>query len=106
MEHMEIAVMESHLIRAVSCLESDQAGSKLSEVLAELRCCEQALVAKRFVRSNRADGSSVRVRVPAVDAALIHVSRALSLVGADRMQLDLALESIEHARTEVAHISS
>ena len=95
--------MESHLTRVASFFESQAEGTKLQDVMDELRSCERELVARRFARATAADGRPIRVRVPAVDAALIHVCRAMSLMG-DSSRLSQVRESIEHAREEVAHI--
>jgi hypothetical protein len=101
---MDKDVVDSHLTRAVACLDSGSLETKLREVVEELRFCESALVANRFVRSKGANGVVIRVRVAAVDAALIHVSRALSLMGSSAPNLKEARDCIESARMEVAHI--
>jgi hypothetical protein len=98
---METESLDSHLSKAVSCLDS----ANFQEVVADLRYCEQALVAKRFARATGPGGAAVRVRVPAVDAALIHVTRALTLIGPDQVRLEEVKQSIESARSEVAHLS-
>lgn len=97
--------MESHLTKAVSYLESGDEMAGVQKAVQELRSCETELVARRFARARAADGRVMRVRVPAVDAALIYVSRALSLVGEDE-QLQLMRENVEHAREEVSHINA
>jgi hypothetical protein len=102
---METEVMEYRLTKVVSFFNSPTDGAGLQEVVNELRSCERELVSRRFARSTASDGRSIRVRVPAVDAALIHVSRALSLIG-DDSHLEQAKESVEQAREEVAHISA
>jgi hypothetical protein len=101
---MEIEVMESHLTRVASFFESQAEGTSVQEAINELRSCESELVARRFARAIAADGRAIRVRVPAVDAALIHVCRAMSLMGDSH--LAQARESVEHAREEVAHIAA
>jgi hypothetical protein len=98
---METESLDSHLSKAVSCLDS----ANYQELVADLRFCEQALVAKRFARATGPGGAAVRVRVPAADAALIHVTRALTLIGPDQVRLEELKQSIESARTEVAHLS-
>lgn len=96
--------MESHLTKVASFFESQAVGTDVQEAMNELRSCERELVARRFARSTTSDGRAIRVRVPAVDAALIHVCRAMSLMGEDH--LAQARESVEHAREEVAHIAA
>lgn len=98
---METESLESHLSKAASCLES----ANFTEMIADLRYCERALVAKRFARATGPGGAAVRVRVPAADAALIHVTRALTLSGPGQVQLDEVKQSIASARSEVAHLS-
>jgi hypothetical protein len=102
---METEVMECRLTKVVCFFDSPTDGAGLQEVVNELRSCESELVSRRFARSTASDGRAIRVRVPAVDAALIHVSRALSLMG-DGSHLEQAKESVEHAREEVAHIAT
>lgn len=97
--------MESHLTKVASFFESHTEGTSVQDVMNELRSCERELVARRFARSTAADGRAIRVRVPAVDAALIHVCRAMSLMG-DENHKAQARESVEHARQEVAHIGA
>jgi hypothetical protein len=102
---MDTEVMASHLTKVAFFFESQTEGTHVQEVMNELRSCERELVARRFARSTAADGRAIRVRVPAVDAALIHVTRAMSLMG-DTSHLQQARESVEHAREEVAHIAA
>lgn len=94
--------MESRLNRVSSFLSHAEA-TTVQDVVNDLRSCERELVAHRFARTRAADGRPIRVRVPAIDAALIHVSRALSLVR-DGSQIEQARESIEQAREEITHI--
>ncbi len=96
--------MESRLTKAASRLNSHALGTSVDDVVTELRSCESELVAHRFAHSTARDGRSIRVKVPGVDAALIHVTRALSFMG-DDAHLKQARESVEHAREEVANIS-
>ena len=96
--------MECRLTKVVTFFNSPTHGAGWQEVMKELRSCESELVSRRFARSTASDGRSIRVRVPAADAALIHVSRALSLMG-DDSHLEQAKESVEHAREEVAHLA-
>lgn len=102
---MDTELLEARLTKAASFLDSDALGSNFEDVVNELRRCEIDLVANRFVRAKAADGRPIRKKVPEVDAALIYVSRALSLVG-DESQIAEARESVEHARDEVAHLSA
>ncbi len=102
---MDTEVMESRLTRAVSFLDSADLGTSVQDVVKELRSCETELVASRFARATAADGRYVRVKVPGVDAALIHVTRALSFMQ-DPGDLGQARESVQHAREEVAHIAA
>ena len=90
-------------MRVCSLFTTDTEGTRVQDVLSELCSCERELVAHRFARSTAADGRPIWVRVPGVDAALIHLSRALSLVR-DGSDVELARESVEQAREEVAHI--
>jgi hypothetical protein len=101
---MDKDAVDSHLTRAAACLDSGSLKTNLREIVDELRFCENALVANRFVRSKAANGVVIRVRVAAVDAALIYVSRALSLMGSSVPNLEEARGCIESARMEVAHI--
>jgi hypothetical protein len=96
---MDTTSLESHLNRAASCLEE----SSVQSVLQELHSCEQQLVASRFIRRADASGALRRVRVPEVEAALIHVSRALSLIETNPQRSEEVLDSINHARMELAH---
>jgi hypothetical protein len=98
---METESLDSHLSRAASCLDS----ANFQAVIADLRFCEQALVAKRFARATGPGGAAVRVRVPAADAALIHVTRAITLINPEHTQLEEIKQSIESARSEVAHLA-
>jgi hypothetical protein len=102
-ENMDTDVIESRLTRVCSFFTTHADGTSIQDVVNELRTCERELVAHRFARSRAADGRPIRVRVAAVDAALIHVSRALTLVG-DGAQAEEARVSVEHAREEIAHI--
>jgi len=54
--------------------------------------CEKELVAKRFVRQRDQFGSLRVLRVPGIESALIHVSRALT---------DLEGRSVEDARVNI-----
>ena len=131
---MDTEVMESRLTKVCSFFTTHVEGTNVQDVVNELRSCERELVAHRFARAKASDGRPIRVRVPAVDAALIHVSRALSRVrdgsqveqarasakaaaGGAQQKTDSAelaaggesvlrelRESVEHAREEVAHI--
>jgi hypothetical protein len=96
--------MECRLEKVVSFLGSPTDGPGIQEAMKELRSCERELVSRRFARATAMDGSPIRVRVPAVDAALIYVSRAISLIG-DEGHFEEAKENVEQAREEVAHIS-
>jgi len=100
---MDTEVMESRLTKVCSFFTTDVEGTNVQDVVNELRSCERELVAHRFARATASDGRPIRVRIPAVDAALIHVSRALSLVR-DGSQVEQARASVEQAREEVAHI--
>ncbi len=96
--------MESRLTQAASRLDSHAVGMSFDDVVSDLRSCENELVAHRFAHSTARDGRSIRVKVPGVDAALIHVTRALSFMG-DDAHLKQARESVQHARDEVANIA-
>jgi hypothetical protein len=102
---MDTELLEARLTKAASFLDSHALGSDFGDVVKELRRCESDLVANRFVRAEAADGRTIRKKVPEVDAALIYVSRALSLVG-DEAHVAEARESVENAREEVAHLSA
>ncbi|MBS1874040.1 MAG: hypothetical protein JSU00_12565 [Acidobacteria bacterium] len=101
---METELVEATLTRVASVLECHLAGTSFDDAVTGLRRCESELVTRRFKRTTAADGRSIRVRVPAADAALIHVSRALSLIG-DESHLDEAREVVAQAREEVAHMA-
>jgi hypothetical protein len=96
-------VVGARLTRVASFLDADGAGTSIEDVVKDLRFCEGELVSRRFRRATAADGSPIRVRVIGADAALIHVTRALSLVQ-DQTHLDQAKASVEQAREEVAHM--
>ena len=96
---MDTTSLESHLSRAASCLEE----SSVQSLLQELHSCEQQLVASRFIRRTDPTGAFRRVRVPEVEAALIHVSRALSLIESNPQNPDEARDSINNARMELSH---
>jgi hypothetical protein len=102
---MDTEVMESRLTMAASRLDSHATGTSVDDVVIELRSCESELVAHRFARSTARDGRSIRVKIPGVDAALIHVTRALSFMG-DDSHLKQARESVENAREEVANLAA
>ena len=102
---MDTELLEARLTKAASFLDSDALGANFEDVVKELRRCESDLVANRFVRAEAPDGRPIRKKVPEMDAALMYVSRALSLVG-DESHLEEARESLEHARDEVAHLSA
>jgi hypothetical protein len=103
---METELMESRLTRVASFLESHQEPASVQQAVAELRSFENELVARRFVRGISADGRTVRMKAPGVEAALIHVSRALALIGNTEPHLEQAIASLENARTAVAHIAA
>src|SRR3974377_2323739 len=100
---MDIEVIESRLTKVCSFFTAHADGTSVQDVVYELRSCESELVAHRFARAKAVDGRPIRVLVPAVDAALIYVSRALTLVQ-DGSQVEELRESVEHAREEIAHI--
>ena len=95
--------MEARLTRVASFLDDHGAGTSIEDVVKELRFCEGELVSRRFRRATAADGSPIRVKVMGADAALIHVTRALSLMQ-DESHLDQARASVEQAREEIAHM--
>jgi hypothetical protein len=99
---MEIASLDSHLSRAASRLGE----RSVQDVVQELHTCEQQLVARRFIRKTDTTGALRRVRVPEVEAALIHVSRALSLISSNPPHPEEALDSINCARLELSHTTS
>ncbi len=95
--------MESRLNTVSSFFMTHADRTNVQDVVNLLRSCERELVAHRFARTKAPDGRPIRVRVPAIDAALIHVSRAISLVR-DGCHVEQARESIEQAREEITHI--
>jgi hypothetical protein len=99
---MDTEQLDYRLTRAASHL----AQQSVKEVVQDLHTCEQQLVAHRFARRVDTAGNSTRVRVLEVEAALIHVSRALSLIESDTPDTELAMESINHARVELSHASA
>ncbi len=93
---METEIVETLLSRIASCLDDDP-----SKALSLLQSCEQQLVTNRFAKAFARDGRAIRVRVPAVDAALIDVSRALSLIHNSASAAQIR-ESVEHAMGELS----
>ena len=100
---MDTQLVEARLTRVASFLDDHGAGTSIEDVVKDLRFCEGELVSRRFRRATAADGSPIRVRVIGADAALIHVTRAISQVQ-DQSHLDQARASVEQAREEVAHL--
>ncbi len=96
----------ARLTRVASFLDAHGAGTSVEDVVKDLRFCEGELVSRRFRRATAADGSPIRVRVMGADAALIHVTRALTLVQEDQSHLDQAKASVEQAIEEVAHMGA
>lgn len=95
---METETVETLLTRIVSCLDENR-----SEALSLLQSCEQELVTNRFAKAVARDGRAIRVRVPAVDAALIDVSRALSLLRSSA-GVDEIRQTVEHAMFELSPV--
>ena len=96
-------VVGTRLTRVASFLDAHGTGTSIEDVVKELRFCEGELVTRRFRRATAPDGSPIRVRVIGADAALIHVTRAISLMH-DQTHLEQAKASVEQAREEVAHM--
>ncbi len=101
---MDLDVVDVHLSKAASLLgEVETKEMPARESIDELQFCEKQLVAGRFTRRTNAGGYVVTVKVPGVDAALIHITRAISLIGEGSPAK--ARATIKEAREEVSHIS-
>ena len=99
---MDTEQLDYRLTRAASHL----AQQSVEGVVQDLHTCEQQLVAHRFARRRDTAGNLTRVRVLEVEAALIHVSRALSLIASETPDTELAMESINYARVELSHANA
>ena len=90
---MDTSLLETSLSAAASRLEGTAGGEiPTREIIENLHVCEQELVAKRFVRQRDQFGGVRVLRVPGIEAALIHVSQALT---------DLKVRSVENARSNI-----